>query len=159
MTNSMTPEPEHSSPCSQQRGTASYPEPTESTPHALQSKSLIMYILNPISYLLVGFPSGLLPSSFPTKTFEHFPPLPCVPHASPQLRPSLDLPNNVWGRVQIMKALPHCAAFSSLLLRQPSGPNILLRNQFSNTLSLCEISSSHGGEYDVQSCLLGCTAV
>jgi hypothetical protein len=23
----------------------------------------------------------------------------------------------------------------------------------------CEISSSHGGEYDVQSCLLGCTAV
>jgi hypothetical protein len=26
-------------------------------------------------------------------------------------------------------------------------------------LFLCEISSSHGGEYDVQSCLLGCTAV
>jgi hypothetical protein len=25
--------------------------------------------------------------------------------------------------------------------------------------SVCEISSSHGGEYDVQSCLLGCTAV
>jgi hypothetical protein len=24
---------------------------------------------------------------------------------------------------------------------------------------VCEISSSHGGEYDVQSCLLGCTAV
>jgi hypothetical protein len=24
---------------------------------------------------------------------------------------------------------------------------------------LFEISSSHGGEYDVQSCLLGCTAV
>jgi hypothetical protein len=24
---------------------------------------------------------------------------------------------------------------------------------------LGEISSSHGGEYDVQSCLLGCTAV
>jgi hypothetical protein len=23
----------------------------------------------------------------------------------------------------------------------------------------CEISSYHGGEYDVQSCLLGCTAV
>jgi hypothetical protein len=26
-------------------------------------------------------------------------------------------------------------------------------------LLLCEISSSHGGEYDIQSCLLGCTAV
>jgi hypothetical protein len=25
--------------------------------------------------------------------------------------------------------------------------------------SLCEISSSHGGVYDVQNCLLGCTAV
>jgi hypothetical protein len=28
-----------------------------------------------------------------------------------------------------------------------------------NILGLCEISSSHGGEYDVQNCLLGCTAV
>jgi hypothetical protein len=28
-----------------------------------------------------------------------------------------------------------------------------------NHQDLCEISSSHGGEYDVQSCLLGCTAV
>jgi hypothetical protein len=26
-------------------------------------------------------------------------------------------------------------------------------------ISVCEISSSHGGEYDVQSCLLGYTAV
>jgi hypothetical protein len=28
-----------------------------------------------------------------------------------------------------------------------------------NNLPHCEISSFHGGEYDVQSCLLGCTAV
>jgi hypothetical protein len=27
------------------------------------------------------------------------------------------------------------------------------------SIKLCEISSSHGGEYDVQNCLLGCTAV
>jgi hypothetical protein len=27
------------------------------------------------------------------------------------------------------------------------------------SIELCEISSSHGGEYDVQSCLLGYTAV
>jgi hypothetical protein len=26
-------------------------------------------------------------------------------------------------------------------------------------INTCEISSSHGGEYDVQSCLLGCTAM
>jgi hypothetical protein len=30
---------------------------------------------------------------------------------------------------------------------------------FKWTTFLSEISSSHGGEYDVQSCLLGCTAV
>jgi hypothetical protein len=30
---------------------------------------------------------------------------------------------------------------------------------FTNIYQLCEISSSHGGEYDVQNCLLGCTAV
>jgi hypothetical protein len=43
---------------------------------------------------------------------------------------------------------------------------ILIRLTFSSFISrrcnrciYCEISSSHGGEYDVQSCLLGCTAV
>jgi hypothetical protein len=29
----------------------------------------------------------------------------------------------------------------------------------SNNYKTCEISSSHGGEYEVQNCLLGCTAV
>jgi hypothetical protein len=28
-----------------------------------------------------------------------------------------------------------------------------------NFKNACEISSSHGGEYEVQNCLLGCTAV
>jgi hypothetical protein len=32
-------------------------------------------------------------------------------------------------------------------------------NCYEKELLFCEISSSHGGEYDVQSCLLGCTAV
>jgi hypothetical protein len=32
-------------------------------------------------------------------------------------------------------------------------------HQHNTSSTLCEISSSHGGEYDVQSCLLGCTAV
>jgi hypothetical protein len=30
---------------------------------------------------------------------------------------------------------------------------------FSNECYACEISSSHGGEYDVQNCLLGCTVM
>jgi hypothetical protein len=32
-------------------------------------------------------------------------------------------------------------------------------NTFENQFIACEISSSHGGEYEVQICLLGCTAV
>jgi hypothetical protein len=48
----------------------------------------------------------------------------------------------------------HSPVTSSLL-----GPNILLRFLFSNALNLCESSSSYGGEYEVQICLLGCTAV
>jgi hypothetical protein len=30
---------------------------------------------------------------------------------------------------------------------------------FINNCLLCEILSSHGGEYEVQNCLLGCTAL
>jgi hypothetical protein len=34
-----------------------------------------------------------------------------------------------------------------------------IREACANNDQECEISSSHGGEYDVQNCLLGCTAV
>jgi propanediol dehydratase large subunit len=34
-----------------------------------------------------------------------------------------------------------------------------LRVSLKQTAPYSEISSSHGGEYDVQNCLLGCTAV
>jgi hypothetical protein len=36
--------------------------------------------------------------------------------------------------------------------------NIVIK-QKTETRNVSEISSSHGGEYDVQSCLLGCTAM
>jgi hypothetical protein len=42
--------------------------------------------------------------------------------------------------------------FPYCLVLQYDGINTLISNSH-----LCEISSSHGGEYDVQSCLLGCT--
>jgi hypothetical protein len=48
------------------------------------------------------------------------------------------------------------------VLRQFDRPLILsysVLSDFSIDIHLCEISSSHGGEYDVQSCLLGYTAV
>jgi hypothetical protein len=32
-------------------------------------------------------------------------------------------------------------------------------NMYNNNNNTCEISGSHGGEYDVQSCILGCTAM
>jgi hypothetical protein len=35
----------------------------------------------------------------------------------------------------------------------------LLKIDLQNPILICEISSSHGGEHDVQSCLLGYTAV
>jgi hypothetical protein len=40
-----------------------------------------------------------------------------------------------------------------------SGIVLILNGSISNNYGICEISSSHGGEYDVQSCLLGYTAV
>jgi hypothetical protein len=57
--------------------------------------------------------------------------MPCPPHS-----PWLDLPNDIWGRVQIMKLLtvqlPPPPVTSSLF-----DPDILLRALFSNTLNLC----------------------
>jgi hypothetical protein len=41
-------------------------------------------------------------------------------------------------------------------ITHPQCSDILLAGSANHT---CEISSSHGGEYDVQSCLLGYTAV
>jgi hypothetical protein len=36
---------------------------------------------------------------------------------------------------------------------------VVLSLKLNDIPGVCEILSSHGGEYDVQSCLLGCTAV
>jgi hypothetical protein len=39
------------------------------------------------------------------------------------------------------------------------GTTVLRQNNYNKPLSLFEISSFHGGEYEVEICLLGCTAV
>jgi hypothetical protein len=117
-----------SSLCSQQPATSPYPEPTESTPHLPQSVSL-RSILIP-SYLCLGLPNCLFPSGFPTNLIHfsllsHACHMPCSPHL-----PLLDLPNDIWGWVQIIKLLtvqlPHSPLTSSLL--HPIS---------SNTFSLC----------------------
>jgi hypothetical protein len=46
-----------------------------------------------------------------------------------------------------------------LSLRKNKPVNIEIKYKNTKVGKTCEISSSHGGEYDVQSCLLGYTAV
>jgi hypothetical protein len=65
VTNPVAPEPEGSSPHSQQPATDSYPEPRESIP--FQPISL-RPILIPSSNLRPGLSSGLFPSGSSTKT-------------------------------------------------------------------------------------------
>jgi hypothetical protein len=54
----------------------------------------------------------------------------------------------------------HLESKKSILHKLLSGLQIKKRKKKEKeNRKLCEISSSHGGEYDVQNCLLGCTAV
>jgi hypothetical protein len=71
----VAPEPEGSSPHSQQPANGPYPEPGESTPHPPQPIYL-RSILIPSSHLRLGLPSGLFPSGFHTKTVHTFLPSP-----------------------------------------------------------------------------------
>jgi hypothetical protein len=69
--------------------------------------------------------------------------------------PCGDMPELVasWEMTVLSKFVPTCESLCPVdSLADPGW--LELRERF-----LCEISSSHGGEYDVQNCLLGCTAV
>jgi hypothetical protein len=59
-----------------------YPQPDASSPH-LPNPNSLRSILILSSPLHLCFPSGLRPSSFPTKCCNSFSYLPCVPHALP----------------------------------------------------------------------------
>jgi hypothetical protein len=73
----------------------------QSTPH---KPMFLRSILIPSSHLHLGLPGGLFPSGFPTKTMYTFLSSPmratCTAHLI-----RLDLPNDIWGWVQIIKFL------------------------------------------------------
>ena len=81
------------------------------------------------SHLSLGLPSGLFPSSFPTKTLYE----PLL-HTRYMHRPfhssRSDQPNNTWWGEQIIK-LPHYKVFSPPI-SSLSHPNILLNTIFSS---------------------------
>jgi len=88
------------------------------------------------SHLRLGFPSGLFPSGFPTKTL--YTPLlsPYVLHAPPISFFSILSPEQYWVRSTYHKA-PHYVVFSHFpVTLSLLGPNILLNTLFSNILSL-----------------------
>jgi hypothetical protein len=65
VTNSVTPEPEVSSPCSQEPATGPCPEPIESIPHA--QPIFLRSILIPSSHLRLGLPSVSFLQTFAPK--------------------------------------------------------------------------------------------
>jgi hypothetical protein len=80
--NSVTPEPEGSSPHSQQSANGPYPEPGESTPQP-QQRIYLRSILSPPSHLRLGLQVVFFLRAFTSKPCTRFSHLPCVPHALP----------------------------------------------------------------------------
>ena len=89
-------------PHSQMHATCPYPEPDQPSPCPQPTSWRPILILS--SHLLLGFPSGLLPSCFPHQNSVCTSP---VPHTCYAPRPShssrFGHPNNIWWGVHIIK--------------------------------------------------------
>jgi hypothetical protein len=105
ITNCVAQEPEGSSPHSQQTDTGPCPEPVESNPppKPVSPRSILI----PSSNLRLGLPIGLFFSfGLSHQNLVHIPLLSHACHMPrPPHSPWLDLPNNIWWWVQIMKFL------------------------------------------------------
>ena len=109
------------------------------------------------SHLRLGFPSGLLLSDFPIKTF--YAPLLSPIHATrpTNMSSGFDHRNDIWWGIQSIKilfSLFHSPVTSSLL-----GPNNLLGTLFSKTLNLrasLNVSDHVPHPYKTPSHCLGC---
>jgi hypothetical protein len=69
--------------------------------------------------------------------------------------------NIISSQAELVFILEYYFASKSYSLKEVLNRTIIhqLVTKFLDKGNVCEISSFHGGEYDVQSCLLGCTAV
>ena len=116
---------EGSLPHSRQPATCPYPKSDGSCPCSHPTSQRYILILS--SHPHLGLSNGLLPSGFPTKTL--YAPLLSL-YALHILCSWFDHPNDVWLSSSL-RSLLHSPVTLSLL-----GPNILLSNLFSKTLSL-----------------------
>jgi hypothetical protein len=113
LTNSVAPEPEGSSPWLQEPATGPYPKPTEST----------LPPPKPVSLTKIHFDPILSPMPYSSRALSqnrvHFSVLSHACHMPVDLNsPWLDLSNDIWGRVRIMKLLTvqiHSSVTLSLL--------------------------------------------
>jgi hypothetical protein len=132
----VAPEPEGSSPHSQQPATGPCPKTNKSTPHPRHQQVSPRSIMIPSYHLRLDLPSGLFPLGFPSKNLYTF--------LSSPMRATCPAHHNLLDSICLMIfrdeyklwssslcSLLHSSVTSSLL-----GPDILLRSLFSNSLSL-----------------------
>jgi hypothetical protein len=128
----MTPEPEGSSPCSQDPAPAPYPEPTEFTLHTQPISPRSIPISS--SHLLLGlkiyalvFQAVPFLRAFPPKLYTSFYPVPCVPTLT-RLLILLDLIClMVFGDEYKVRSSSLCNFVHSPVTASFLRPNILLR--------------------------------
>jgi len=110
-----------------------YPQPDQCSPYlAIPLSGICLNIIFP---LVLGLPSGLFPSSLPTKTL--YAPLPHTCHVPrPSHSSSFGHPNNIWWGVQAISS-PLCSLLHSPVTSSFLGLIILRSALLSNTLSLC----------------------
>ena len=129
-------EPEGSLPRLRVSATCPYPEPDQSIsclPHYNSRRSILILFF----HLRLGLPSGLFPSSFPTKTL-YTPLLSTLRAICPAHLIFLDLIiRKIFGEEYRSLSSSLCSLLHSSVISPLIGLNIVLSTSFSNLRSLC----------------------